>query len=188
MGLDQHIFRISRPNLEDKVYTHEEIGRMDYSSTSATDFEKNKNLFGQIANYAIKRDLVCQLYDLPKMIEDYSLPKDAHIWHYGNGYIEISGYKDDARVNQKITDEEVKAKYIKTEIIPHYIWKTDEEHYWRKNYDLQDWIYRTISGVDNTGYYILDANLIADINYMFDAYIPEEDPTDESALFYWEWY
>lgn len=188
MGLDQHIFKISKPHLEDKVYTHNEIHRMELSCASATDFETNTNLFGQVAAYTIKRDLLCQLYDVQKMIEDYNLPSDAHIWHYADGYIEICGYNDGVRVNQKITDDEVKNKYTKTEMIPHYIWATDEAHYWRKNYDLQDWIYNTIDGVDNTGYYILDESLISDINYMFDADIPEEDPTEEYAFFYWEWY
>jgi hypothetical protein len=189
MGLDQSIYRISKPKLEDKMYTYEEIGRMNLSSVSSIDFETNQNLFGQLVNYAIKKDLVCKLYDIPKMIADYNLPKDSHIWHYADGYIEISGYDENGeRVNQKITDEDVRTKYTKTEIIPHYIWKSHEEHYWRKNYELQDWIYEAIGGIENTGYYMLDAYLINNINDRFGAGISEEEPTEESALFYWEWY
>ena len=60
--------------------------------------------------------------------------------------------------------------------------------YWRKNYDLQDWIYDNIEGVDNCGYYVLDLDVVSEINYMFDASIPAVKPSETEALFYHEWY
>lgn len=189
MGLDQYIYRVKKPNLEDKVYTYNEISETGLGMASAIDFETNTSLFEQLIPYAVKRNLVCQLYNVEKMIEDYNLPKDAHIWCWSGDYIEIGCYKEDGiRVNQRIMDDEIETKYTKTEVIPYYIWEEDEEYYWRKNYDLQDWIRNVIEGVDNTGYYILNADLIAEINEAFNSNISEEDPTEESAVFYWEWY
>lgn len=190
MGLDQYIYRVSKPELEDKVYTTKELGLFEeLHSTAAIDFETNDCLYKELAPYVVKRDVQCELYDVEKMIADYNLPKDSHIWRYIGGGITIGGRdKDGNRIDQEISDKEIAKKYTKTSIITHYIWKAKEVQYWRKHYELQDWIYDNIDTAENTAYCMLNANLIAELNEMFDECIPEKDPTAESALFYWEWY
>lgn len=190
MGLDQNIYRVRKPNLENKVYTSEEISVIkDLNRVSVEEFENCMNLFGDLVPYVVKRDVECQFYDVDKMIADYNLPKNVGIWRLGGGGITIGGTdKDGNRINQEFSDDEIQEKYVKTEILPHYIWKQEEVKYWRKHYDLQDWVYENIEDVDNTAYCILDKGLIMDLNEMFNEYIPVEEPTDESALFYWEWY
>ena len=189
MGLDQYVYRVRKPKLEYRVYTHEEISEMGFGWASAVNFETNKNLYAQLAPYAVKRDVECNYYDVEKMIAHYNLPEDSHIVGYGSYGVTLYGTNTNGDlVEQEISEEEVVEKFIKTEVHPHYIWEEYEEYYWRKNYNLQDWIYNAIDGVDNTGYYILDADLISEINCAYGADIPEEDPTEESALFYWEWY
>lgn len=189
MGLDQNIYRVSKPNLENKVYTAEEICAIELCKASVEEFEKDIYLLGQLKPYVVKRDVECQFYDRDKMIADYNLPKDAGIWRFGGGGVTIGGAdKDGNRIDQVISDAEIQEKYIKTETLPHYIWKQEEVKYWRKYYDLQDWVYENVENVDNTAYCILDKGLIMDLNEMFNEDIPVEEPTDESALFYWEWY
>ena len=190
MGLDQNIYRISKPNLENKVYTAEEISLMgNVCKTSVEEFENDILLLGQLIPYVVKRDVECKFYDVEKMIADYNLPKNSGIWRCGGGGITIGGTDENGkRINQEISDDEIREKYTKTDTLPHYIWKQEEVKYWRKHYDLQDWIYENIDSVDNTAYCLLNADLIEDINDAFNEDIPVEEPTDESALFYWEWY
>jgi len=49
-------------------------------------------------------------------------------------------------------------------------------------------LYDVLEDVENCGYYILDANVIAEMNELFDENVSAEDPTDDEALFYHEWY
>lgn len=142
-------------------------------------------LYNHVEPYAVKRDVICQLYNVKKMIEDYNLPQDSYISVRGPEGI-IIGRNG---VNQNISDAEIREKYIKTEVIPHYIWKEEEEYYWRKNYELADWMSQNIKGgTENCGYYRLNKTLIKRINSKFKAKVPAESATEESALFYWEWY
>ena len=189
MGLDQYIYRIKKLELSERLYTSEELGAMDLNKIVVEDFENHKELYGQLEPYAVKRDVLCKLYDIEKMIADYNLPGNSHIWRYCGNEITISGYDaNNQRIDQTISYDEINRKYTKTEIIPYYLFSTEEVCYWRKHYDLQDWVYENIDNVDNTAYCILDTGLIQDLNEIFDADIPVEEPTDESALFYWEWY
>lgn len=190
MGLDQYIYRVSKPNLENRMYTAEEIALIgNLHRVSVVDFETKDCLFEELTPYVIKRDVECEFYDVEKMIADYNLPKNSYIWRYSGGGITIGGRDENGKkIDQEIFNNEIREKYTKTEIIPCYIWKAEEVQYWRKHYDLQDWIYDSIDEVENTAYRILSADLIEDLNETFGEDIPTEEPTDKSALFYWEWY
>lgn len=124
-----------------------------------------------------------------KMIADYNLPKKSSIGMYSYEGIQISGIDEDGkRVSQFICTKDIEEKYTTTKSVPHYIWIESEEAYWRKHYSLQDWFYDNLEDVENCGYYILDANLIAEMNEVFGESVSEDDPTDDEALFYHEWY
>ena len=190
MGLDQYIYRISKPKLAECVYTSKEIGSMNFNKVSVVDFETNANLFKSLLPYVVKRDVECEFYDTEKMISDYNLPNNSRIWRYSSNEIELSGTRENGeRVSQVISYEEIDAKYIKTKIQPYYIWKEEEEYYWRKHWDIVDWLEKTMKKtIENTGYYKLNKTIIKRLNSKFKCNIPEESATEESALFYWEWY
>lgn len=190
MGLDQSIYRIKKPNLEDRVYTSAEISDLDLRSVAVSDFEENESLFKQLLPYVVKRDVECQFYDKEKMIADYNLPKDSYIWRYTFYDISLCGHNENGeRVEKTISNEEVEEKYTLTKIVPHYIWYAEEEYYWRKDYEVSDWIANNMKcNVENTGYYRLNKTIISRLNRKFKTDIPEESATKESALFYWEWY
>ena len=189
MGLDQYIYRVKKLELSERIYTTEELGKMNLHKIAVEDFESNKELYEQLKPYAIKRDVLCKIYDVEKMITDYNLPSNSHIWGCSGNKIMIGGHDaNNQQINQTISYDKIERKYTKTEIIPHYIFSTEEVWYWRKHYDLQDWVYENIDNVDNTAYCILGADLINELNETFEEDIPVEEPTEESALFYWEWY
>lgn len=185
MGLDMWVRRVRKPNLEDKVYTTKEIDRMGYASASVEDAENIE----QLIPYTVVRNVLTNYYNRTKMIADYNLPKNSYIGMYSYDGIQIDGVNDNGeRVSKFITRNEIEEKYIVTKSVPHYIWMEEEEAYWRKHYELQDWFYDNLEDVENCGYYILYADQIAEMNERFLEHVAECDPTDEEALFYHEWY
>ena len=190
MGLDQYIYRIRKPQLEERTYTSSELSSLGLSFTSAIDFETNTNLYKSLTPYTTKRDVQHELYDTERMIADYNLPSNSYIWYQAHDSIQIAGTNENGeRINQVISHEDVENKYIKTEIALYYIWEEDEEWYWRKNWDLVDWLEHTMKKpIENCGYYKLNKTLIHRINSKFDAVVAEESATTESAPFYWMWY
>lgn len=189
MGLDSYILRVRKVLLNKRKYLHQELFDENLCHVSVENFESEPGLYEQLRPYVVKTDVECEFYDVDKMIADYNLPKDSHIWKYdGNGDITIGGYDENGDSVDHIFTYEKKKEYVYTKIVPYYCWKEDEVEYWRKNYDLQDWIYDNIEGVDNCGYYVLDLDVVSEINYMFDGSIPTVKPSETEALFYHEWY
>lgn len=189
MGLDMWIRRVRKPNLEDKVYTTQEIDDMDYSMVSVEEAENEMSMFEQLLPYTVVRNVLTDYFNKEKMIADYNLPKGSSIGMYSSEGIQISGINEDGkRVSQFISNKDIEEKYTVTKSVPHYIWNEYEEKYWRKHYALQSWLYDHLEDVDNCGYYILNADLIAKMNEEFYENVPEDDPTDDEALFYHEWY
>lgn len=190
MGLDQYIYRISKPNLEDKVFTISELGSMGCVPIPATDFEANTNLYRQLKPYTVKRNVERMYYKVAEMIADYNLPSNSYIWYQSFDKIALQGTDVNGNsVSQDISTREVNSKYIGTEIVPYYIFSEEEEAYWRKNWDLVDWLEHAMKKpIENTGYYRLNATLIHRINSKFGSHVTEESATEDSAMFYWHWY
>ena len=189
MGLDMWIRRVRKPEIENKKYTTSEIYDMNLNMLSVRDANRDSSMFAQLLPYTVMRNVLTEYYNRAKMIADYNLPEDSYISMYSQEGIRLHGTnKDGTTVSQFISNADVEEKYTLIESVPHYIWSEDEVAYWRKHYKLQDWFYEHIEGVENCGYYILDANLITEMNAKFNESVSEEDPTDEEALFYHEWY
>ena len=189
MGLDQYVFRVKKAELEDREYTTNELSGLDVNYVSAKNVEENEEFYAQILPYAIKRDVSYLTYDVDNMISDYNLPSNSRIWMSCYDRIEFCGTDENGeRVTKVITREEIEEKYTLVETEPHYIWDQKEIAYWRKNYDLQDWVYDALDNVDNTKYCILNKDTIREINRAFGEHLPLREPTKRSALFYWEWY
>lgn len=190
MGLDQYIYRVKKPQLEERVYKGEEITStpgMYY--TFLRDAEQDFDLIEQLIPYTAIRDVESNFINSKKIREDYNLPENAYISYMSSAEITYTGKDENGNhVERAISMREIEEKYIITSVLPAYIWESEEVQYWRNYYELQDWIYDHIDGVQNTGYYILDADLIRELNKELYEHVPKEDPDDESALFYWEWY
>lgn len=109
------------------------------------------------------------------------------IFHNSN---DEDGLVDFAYIIVNISTDDIESKYTLNKIETCYFAKAEEVSYWRKEYDIQDWFHENLSvQVENTGYYILDENTIDEFNKAFpDDAFDAEEPTDDSALFYWEWY
>ena len=72
------------------------------------------------------------------------------------------------------------------------VFRREEVAYWRKHYAVQSFFYDALGNVENTGYYRLSEAVLKQFNAStlegsWDL-LPVEAPTDDTALFYWEWY
>lgn len=184
MGLDMYVYRLKKANLADRVYTSEELRELGLDAVPVEDAEKYANIYAEVLPYVIKREVVRQVYNLEKIIADYNLPSNSRIWMYSYEGIKLCCKDDNGNdVDQYVTRDEISKKYTLTEVIEYYVFKTEEVAYWRKHYDLQDWIYDALGNVENTKYCYLPEEIIEEINTEFNEGIPVEPD-----LFYWEWY
>lgn len=186
MGLDQCVYRVTKPKLANRVYTSEEISDMGLNKAYYHEAENDIDLIKELLPYTEIRDVRGHFLNTEKIIADYNLPKDAYIGYMGPDGMRMRGHNGE---EQFISHDEMDKKYILTKDVPCYIWHAEEVAYWRKNYALQDWIPIALKrSVENTGYYRLTKTIIHRLNSRFNADVPEESKTKESALFYWEWY
>ena len=190
MGLDAYIYRISKPDLPERALTREKLSAMLLSSASVEAFENNINLYRQLKPYVVKRDVTYGELNLEKIISDYNLPPDSHIYFYSSNEIIMSGVdKNCNEVRRTISGDIIRRDYIITVTKPFYIWEEKEEAYWRKNWDLVEWLEYTMKKpLENTGYYRLNKTLIHRINRKFGSHASEESATEDCAMFYWHWY
>lgn len=194
MGLDMYVYRVRKPKLDTRVYTAKEISEMGLASANIEEVKHESSLLEQILPYTMVRNVTDEYIDKAKIIADYNLPKNSYIGMWAPNGIQISGTDGNGEyVSQFISKSEIDEKYTLTKTMPTYIWKMEEVAYWRKHYELQEWFYDIIEDahdtqVENCGYYVLDADMIAEMNEQFGENVPEEDPTDDEALVYHEWY
>lgn len=182
MGLDQSIYRISKPNLEDRVFTIRELN--DYYVCRVDDVDET---FLEVIPYTIKRKVEYEMINIEKMFADKRIPNHAYLsmtsselyryrWRDGN---------EDKSID--IPTKEIIEKYVKNQIFDAYIYEQEELQYWRKNYEIQDYIYMETEA-DNCKYCLLTTDIQEKLIETYDADFEVEAPTEESAIFYWEWY
>lgn len=189
MGLDMYVYRMHKPDIDDKkVYD-----RSDLEGVVINENEINHPMFRQLIPYSTKVRVVNHYYDLDKLGVDYGIT-DVRIggWSFDgkDATMTIYGYSGTERKSFTISDDLIESKYTISKEEACYVCEYDEVHYWRKAYDIQDWLHDHIQEqVENTGYYILSEKLLKAFNRKFkEDKLPVEPPDEDSALVYWEWY
>ena len=187
MGLDMNIFRCSRPVVDDaRIYERSELNGIILNEEDLTN-----PMYEQLAPYCEKARVLNSYYDMEKIRKDFGLSDEAYIFRIGPDGISVTDRKGtSSRKEVNISTDDIESKYTLNKIETCYFAKAEEVSYWRKEYHIQDWFHENLSvQVENTGYYILDENTIDEFNKAFpDDAFDAEEPTDDSALFYWEWY
>ena len=191
MGLDMWVRRIKKPDIENRVYTSKELHSLVGSFMTEEEFEREGESFSQLTPYVEKVRVISEYYDIEKMAANYEMC-NVHISAWTGTHITICG-KDSAgnRVSRDISNDEVNEKFTIQKEEDAYAWDSEEIAYWRKHYDLQSDFYDLLGDVQNCGYYLLDAETIVEMKERWSEdmrEVPIEDPTEESALFYHEWY
>jgi len=189
MGLDMNVYMVSKPPLsEDDVYDRNDIDGIIFKEIDA-----DKPAIRQLVPYCAKVRVVNHYYDLRKIGEDYNL---TDVWIGGwccdkdGSKTFIHGSRDGKSESVTLSDDLIESKYIINREETCYICASKEVRYWRKAYDIQEWIHENLpEPVENTGYYILNKNVLDKFNETFpDDTLPAKEPDNDSALVYWEWY
>lgn len=188
MGLDIFLYRVTKPhNIENRVYTREELASMELSAIPASLLQCQEA--EDLAPYCREIQLKIPYINIEKIREDYDLPESAEVvMQSGDGSICVStdsGESDYIDISHKVLQE----KYLKIEVESYAAFHKTEVGYWRKDYDIADFFSEQIEKtVENTGYYAVSAEILERFNEEFNVSVPVEDPSEESAIFYWEWY
>lgn len=193
MGLDSYVYRIKKPEaMESRVYSRDEIRQLGLSSF-ATEDTKDNPLAADLLAYTVKVRVNEAFLNMEKVRKDYHLSDAAHAYGWnGDGSIEIMDDAGGQYRTLKLTSQEIKDRYTLMQVVEYNVFYEETVAYWRKNYDVQSFFYDHIERLENTGYYRLDEELLREFNECSPdddwGKLPVEAPTDESALFYWEWY
>lgn len=189
MGLDMSVYRVSKPFLNGyEVYDIDDIEGIIFKEK-----DSNNPMFRQLVPYCVKVRVMNHYYDLKKIGEDYNI---TDVWIGGwccdeNGSKTfIHGNRDGKSESVTISDDLIKSKYIIDREEACYVCASKEMRYWRKAYDIQEWIHENLpEPVENTGYYILTEAFLDEFNKTFpEDTLPTKGLGNHSALVYWEWY
>lgn len=214
MGLDIIIYRISRPNTSgiallnlNKIYNIND--KQLYDHLIIPENEIDKNYYKQLKPYCEQIKVIYHETDFDRVYADYGIDKNKNYLTHTNSqdwnYVirNDDGTETIISIPQRILDE----KYTNDVIKNCYICKQEEEKYWRKEYDIQKWFHEHLeryheTAVENCGYYmipefILRQFMIDQLDHPFERSqyndgqietLPLHTTTDNSALFYFEWY
>lgn len=190
MGLDSYVFRVTKPEgLEDRVYSLDEIKALGLSAYLAK--YQDEPIFRELKPYCVKVRIDAPYINLQSIREAYGFGEDADVVaQCSDGAITVSERRPDGSYHrQEISGAEMREKHLVNRVEVHNAFRKERVAYWRKDYEVEDFFMeKHDDGIENTGYYILDLETILEFNSYFPQELPEEEPSETSALFYWEWY
>lgn len=183
MGLDQYVYWIKKPNYnEERVYNSSEIG----CGIIIPDDEKDDSTVQDIIPYCRKLKVINKHWNMEAIRSAFDLSEKAQLYACFNG----TAYIQDESREVEIKESDLDGRYTIERIDDWYACDAHETMYWRKAYDVQDWFHENLGVVvENTGYYLLNAEIIRRFNEAFpERPLPEGIQDEESALVYYEWY
>lgn len=191
MGLDMYAYKVENPSLDpSKVYARQDL-QEDHVILLPDKAASER--YQQVLPYAQKLRVISRYYDLEKIREDFHMP-DAEVFMTSEESIGIRGTVNGAETARYIRMEQVNALYTVEREEECFVFAATPVAYWRKEYDLQELIDDSLGGIiQNTGFYLLDRKTVDRINrynteYCLAEFIEWFEPTETSALFYYEWY
>lgn len=192
MGLDMWMYGIkdiSNENIPDGMPEswYEKNGyKLITHYDDDNDFEQ---MFHDMYAYSAEKNVEYGETDFDKVKKDYGIKKEAYISYFGGNTIGFSckDYYKEIDIAQEELD-----KYEKKVFHKALIFKGDELAYWRKEYNLQDLIYREYNGqIYNCGFHRLTKAMMAKINrYLKSRDMDKQNINSEDyvAKMYHEWY
>lgn len=204
MGLDMYLYKVKKlgqkkikelDGMKEKdIYeNYDNIGVFHIPEDEEND-EEFYEMFRDIIPYCTRICISCDYIDMEQIRKDADISDD---WSLGGRIMSPTVYEyrfyspDGKHKTVTIPVDELEKKYIITEREEVYVVKRKEVGYWRKQYDLQDLLYKDYGReIYNCGYHRVNANMFDDIMaYKEVGYggLNREIKTDD-VLFYHEWY
>ena len=187
MGFDSMIIRVSKPTEFDtsQVYSIDDIWKDGIAFTKIS--KKNAGLIRDIRPYSVTLKIREKHIMLEKIGRAYNI-ENIHAYLKSDESIEVHSSSDKILI---IPKEEAQ-RFIKEQVKDYCVACKEEVLYWRRNYELSEFLDKYIDCIENNGYYILTEKVIEAYNkkaaYKGWKQISVEIPTEASALFYTENY
>ena len=187
MGLDQYMFRCSKPKVkEGRVY--ERGDSLIDNCVFVPKDEIDSPAYRSLKQFSVPIKMEENVYDVEKMAENYDMNKEkCHICGIIGGDIHIT----DGNKEKEIKEEEVNAIYTKTIVCDIFVCKTEQVLYWRKAYDVSELMNQKLPfELENCGFYPVNRDVAESLNELDYRVEPDDYPEDieESNMMYHEWY
>ena len=196
MGLDMYLYKAKRPEYkkDEEFIDIEWLKRRGFTCIMK---EKINELEKALVPYCKEEAVMVKLLDKRQMILDYGCDPDSSelcMTFYTNNKVGYTIYSENEEPKEfKLTIEELAEKYEFESLEDVYVIRLENINYWRKDYELQDYISQMFDyDIQNCEYKKLNIDQVYQImeydesNQRMASAI--EDETEDCAYFYVEWY
>lgn len=189
MGLDSYVIRIIKPEpLNEEVVSESELHCCGLNYVRTADLKPA--MFHDLIPYSLQARLLTPTLDMERLRKEYGdeIENADRIFRFdGSLDLHFPGYEP-----IRISAEDLDKRFKVYKEMPALLFFSEEVAYWRKNYGVQKFFYEHISGIENTGFYMINEEVLKRYNELSDQNnwygLPMEAPSEYTALFYHEWY
>jgi hypothetical protein len=135
--------------------------------------------------------------NMDKIRKDYNLKETANIASLCSvidketknitSEYQIRDDKDES-VDIGISETQIKDKYTTVDYQKKYVCKCEQLYYWRKNYEISDFLNEEFINLENCGFYPIDRTLAEYLQDIDRKINPLDFPETDSNIMYHEWY
>ena len=187
MGLDQYLYRVTKPEGVRKNRVYDEGDALLNGCAIINAKEIDSDMYVALKPFTVPIKVLSSCIDMDKIRKDFNLSDEAYVGSFYSSKYHIYD-KESESANVVITDTEMKENYTSIQYQDIYVCKCEQIHYWRKNYEISDFLNDQIPNLENCGFYPINRNL-AEYLQDFDGTINLDDfPEADSNVMYHEWY
>lgn len=200
MGLDQYIYKTRKLGEEEK----NKIKQLSYDSLYGEYAvflldDESKSLLDGLIPYGVLLDVETPFLDLRSIKLDFGIPEAACVtgesFEAGSHKILFRWCGKGGETKTKkavLCKEDEKKKYTVYKKTRSLIIQLEESGYWRKDYELQDFMHEELPQmVENCGYYKIPEDVMEKLLNMesfMDGFSSDGFLEEDEAFFYHEWY
>lgn len=196
MGLDMHMFKITRLSIKERNeivgLRAEELDARGFYVVPKESVDKYPELYGKVVDWFTPTKATHLVVDMEKLRKENGISDDADVVCRSilGTEIKMTFANDDDSFRKELSFKtpDFERDYVVDSEDDFYVWKQEEVGYWRKDYSLQSEIHELLGGnVENTGYYPLTKTQLKKIERFSGKKFPHPLDSGEVVV-YWEWY
>ena len=195
MGLDIYITRIKKPVLSGNgPFLSADLEDQGLFVMPAKEFAED-SAFQEILPYTTLMNVIRTKVDFDAIAKNFGLKKNSiHVFRWNQGSISIGGKRNDNGMGFSVTlQPNMVQKHFLTDVMEScYVFSREDVYHINGHGEeietIQNYMYEHFS-VDNCKYCLLNVEDIDALNHILHSDVIRLDPpTENSALFYQEWY
>lgn len=184
MGVRAGICMVRKPHLDDSTIYN--TGELESLCLLSKDELKDNPLYFQLSRYLQKIRVRVVRYDIRRICADFSLSEGTYICDEGDDSTLFLDPDNNRTV--EIPAKDIEQKYLVDRIETLYAYESEDVRAWKNDgQKFRNWFHGMLFSLSSVDAQILYIDTILAFNEAFpDDSIPELEPTDDNALFYWE--